>query len=130
MANITKLEMAPALSADSRITIKKSLFSTKGIHTATGQKLEVTVNEYNTDGGATVETLLRAADDKLAAEIARLGVPQPAAIGNLRLELVTTPDHQFAAVQAFRYANLRYQPTTELRILEGAAAEAISQLAK
>lgn len=130
MASISKLEMAPALSADNRIDIKKSFFSTKGIHVPSGQKLDVVVNEYDQNGGASIETLLKASDDKLAAELARIGVPQPAAIGNLRLEIVLTPDHQFAAVQAFRYSNLRYQPTTELRFLEGAAAETISQLVK
>lgn len=128
MASISKLEMAEALSADNRISIKKSLFSTKGFHAPSGQKLTVVVNEYDADGGATIETLFKAADDKLDSELDRLGVPTPAPIGNLRLEAVFTPDHQFAAVQAFRYANLRYQPTTALRIVEGKAAEAVCRL--
>lgn len=128
MASITKLEMAAALSADNRINIKKSLFSTKGIHAPSGQKLEVVVNEYDQNGGATVDTILKAADDKLEGEVKRLGVPASAAIGNLRLEAVFTPDHQFAAVQAFRYTDLRYKATTPARFLEGKAAEAICQL--
>lgn len=128
MASITKLEMAEALSADQRISIKKSLFSTKGVHVPSGQKLDVIVNEYAADGAASIETILKASDEKLEAEISRVGVPAKAAIGNLRLEIVTTPDHQFAAVQAFRYSNLRYQPSSNLRIVEGKAAEAIAQL--
>lgn len=128
MASITSLEMAAALSSDSRIAIKKSLFSTKGIHQPSGQKLEVVVNEYDVNGAATVETILAAKPEKLASEIARVGVPQKSPIGCLRLEAVVTPDRQFAAVQAFRYADLRYKPTSELRFLEGKDAETIAQL--
>lgn len=128
MANITKLEMAAALSADNRIEIKKGFFSSKGIHVPSGQKLEVVVNEYDVNGAAAVETILKASDDKLSAEIARVGVPHVAPIGNLRLEAVFTPDHQFAAVQAFRFADLRYKPTTEARFFEGESAQAIAQL--
>lgn len=128
MASFNKLEMAKVLSSDPRITIKKSFFSTKVLYQPTGAVLRVTVNEYGNDGAATVESLLRADDAHLEAELARVGVPATAAIGNLRLEAVYTDDHQFAAVQAFRYANLRYAPVSELRIYEGKAAETISKI--
>lgn len=128
MASIKNLEMAAALSADSRIEIKKSLFSTKGIHTPSGQKLEVVVNEYDANGAATVETLLAAKPEKLAAEIERVGVPHTSPIGCLRMEAVMTPDHQFAAVQGFRYTDLRYKPVTDLVIVEGADAETLCRL--
>lgn len=128
MASISKLEMLAALSADTRVNIKKSFFSTKAIHVPSGSTMQVVVNEYNTNGAATIETILKAKDDRIEAEIQRVGVPAPAPIGCLRLEAVTTPDHQFLALQAFRYADLRYNAVSDLRFFEGALAEAVSKL--
>lgn len=128
MASINKLEMLAALSADSRVNIKKSFFSTKAIHVPSGNAMQVVVNEYDANGAATIETILKAKDDRIEAEIQRVGAPKTAPIGCLRLEIVATPDHQFVALQAFRYADLRYKPVSDFRVFEGALAEAVAQL--
>lgn len=130
MASFSKMEIAKVLSNDSHISVKKGFLglSTKVLYAPTGEPMTLVVNEYDVNGAATIETILKADDNKLQSEIKRLGKPQPAPIGGLRLEAAVSADRQWAAVQAFRYVDLRYKPVCDFRILEGAAAEAISSL--
>ncbi len=128
MPSIKNLEMAAALSAYQHIEIKKSLFSTKAIYTPTQSQAKAIILEYTPSEGERVEHLLEMPLDKMAADIQQKGKPVAGANGNFRLELCLSDDHQFCALQLFRFGDFQYKPVFEPRFYEGKDAEYITQL--
>lgn len=129
MASIEHLEMSAALVALPEISVKKSFFGLKTnvTYTPTGSSVKVKINEYNTEMGDKLETILKANPDNIASLIAK-GNIEKANLGNVRLEACISDDKQFAAVQLLRFSQLNYAPTTDMVVLKGAAAEAIASL--
>ena len=128
MSSIKNLEMAAALSTYEHIEIKKSLFSTKAIYTPTQSQAKAIILEYTPSEGERVEHLLDMPLDKMAADIQQKGKPAAGANGNFRLELCLSDDHQFCALQLFRFGDFQYKPVFEPRFYEGKDAEYITQL--
>ena len=128
MSSIKNLEMAAALSAYQHIEIKKSLFSTKAIYTPTQSQAKAIILEYTPTEGERVARLLDMPLDKMAADIQQKGKPVAGANGNFRLEVCLSDDHQFCAVQLFRFGDFQYKPVFEPRFYEGKDVESITQL--
>ena len=128
MSSVKNLEMAAALSTYQHIEIKKSLFSTKAIYTPTQSQAKAVILEYTPSEGERVEHLLEMPLDKMAADIQQKGKPVAGANGNFRLELCLSDDHQFCALQLFRFGDFQYKPVFEPRFYEGKDAEYITQL--
>ena len=128
MSKIKNLEMAAALSAYPYITIKKSLFSTKAIYAPTQSQIKTAVLEYSPSEGLRVEQLLAMSPDRMAEAIAQKGKPQSGADGNYRLELCLSDDHQFCALQLFRFSALMYYPVFGPRFYKGKEVEFIVML--
>jgi len=128
MSSIKNLEMAAALSTYEHIEIKKSLFSTKAIYTPTQSQAKAIILEYTPSEGERVEHLLEMPLDKMAADIQQKGKPAAGANGNFRLELCLSDDHQFCALQLFRFSDFQYKPVFEPCFYEGKDAEAVALL--
>ena len=110
MSSIKNLEMAAAFSAYQHIEIKKSLFSTKAIYTPTQSQVKPIVLEYTPSEGERMERLLDMPLDKMAADIQEKGKPVAGANGHFRLEICLSDDHQFCALQLFRFSDFQYKP--------------------
>jgi len=128
MSSIKNLEMAAALSAYQHIEIKKSLFSTKAIYTPTQSQAKALILEYTPTEGERVARLLDMPLDKMAADIQQKGKPVAGANGNFRLEVCLSDDHQFCALQLFRFGDFQYKPVFEPRFYEGKDVEPITKL--
>lgn len=128
MSSIKNLDMAAAVSAYKNITIKKSLFSTKAIYTPTGSTIKAMVLEYSPSEGEKVKRLLDMPLDKMTADIEQKGKPKTGVNGNFRLEVCLSDDHQFCALQLFRFADLCYSSLYEPRFYEGTDVENITKL--
>lgn len=128
MSSIKSLVMADAVAAYHHITIKKSLFSTKAIYTPTGSPVKVIVLEYSPSDGENVGRLLDMPLDKMVADIEHKGKPATGANGNFRLEVCLSDDHQFCALQLFRFADFSYRPLFEPRFNEDKDVEYIIKL--
>lgn len=128
MPSIKSLEMAAAVSSYKDIIIKKSWFSTKAIYTPTGSPVRAIVQEYSPSEGKRAEHLLTMPLDKMAADIQQKGKPETSANGNYRLELCLSDDHQFCALQLFRFADFGYHPLFDIRFHEGKEVEQIINL--
>lgn len=128
MANIKNLEMAAALSQNPHIEIKKSLFSTKAIYTPTGSKLEVNTLEYAPADGERMEHLLALPAEKIEVEVKTKGKPKATPVGQYRLETAISSDHQFAAVQLFRFVDFGYTPASQLICCEGKDVAVVESL--
>ena len=128
MSSIKNLEMAAALSAYQHIEIKKSLFSTKAIYTPTQSLAKAIILEYSPSEGERVARLLDMPLDKMAADIQQKGKPVAGANGNFRLEVCLSDDHQFCALQLFRFGDFQYNPVFEPRFYEGKDVEPITKL--
>ena len=120
--------MAAAVSAYKNITIKKSLFSTKAIYTPTGSAVKAMALEYSPSEGEKVKHLLDMPLDKMTADIEQKGKPKTGVNGNFRLEVCLSDDHQFCALQLFRFADFSYRPFYEPRFYEGTDVEYITKL--
>ena len=128
MSSIKNLEMAGALSAYQHIEIKKSLFSTKAIYTPTQSQAKAIILEYTPSEGERVQRLLDMPLDEMAADIQQKGKPVTGANGHFRLELCLSDDHQFCALQLFRFGDFKYNPVFEPRFYEGTDAAYFTQL--
>ena len=128
MSSIKNLDMAAAVSAYKNITIKKSLFSTNVLYTPTGSTVKAMALEYSPSEGEKVQRLLDMPLDKMAADIEQKGKPKTGVNGNFRLEVCLSDDHQFCALQLFRFADLCYSSLYEPRFYEGTDVENITKL--
>ena len=128
MSSIKNLGMASAVSAYKNITIKKSLFSTKAIYTPTGSTVKAMALEYSPSEGEKVKRLLDMPLDKMTVDIEQKGKPKTGVNGNFRLEVCLSDDHQFCALQLFRFADLCYSSLYEPRFYEGTDVENITKL--
>ena len=128
MSSIKNLDMAAAVSAYKNITIKKSLFSTKAIYTPTGSTVKAMALEYSLSEGEKMKRLLDMPLDKMTADIEQKGKPKTGVNGNFRLEVCLSDDHQFCALQLFRFADLCYSSLYEPRFYEGTDVEYVTKL--
>ena len=128
MSSIKNLDMAAAVSAYKNITIKKSLFSTKAIYTPTGSTVKAMALEYSLSEGEKMKRLLDMPLDKMTADIEQKGKPKTGVNDNFRLEVCLSDDHQFCALQLFRFADFSYRPFYEPRFYEGTDVEYITKL--
>lgn len=130
MPSFKNLEMAAAVSAHQDITIKKTLFglSEKAVYTPTQSPLKVSIREYVPTEGERLERLLNLPMEKMASELQAKGAPNPSDIGHYRLETCLSEDHQFAALQLFRFVDFRQTPLTEPRFYTGGDVETIAKL--
>ena len=120
--------MAAALSSYPYITFKKSLFSTKAIYSPTQSQVKAIILEYSPSEGERVERLLTMPLDKMTEDIAQRGKPSAGANGNYRLELCLSDDHQFCALQLFRFGNFIYNPVFEPHFYQGNDVETVALL--
>lgn len=118
--------MWPALEASSRVSVKSSFFGLceRAVLTDSGKTLKIVKRDYQPECASKLEQLLQAPDDKLAALAASMTIT-PTPVGNIRLDVCYTADHEFAAVQMLRFADYKYRTITQPRLLDGAAAHAI-----
>lgn len=130
MSSIKDLEMAAAVSSYEHISIKKSFLglSQKAVYTPTNSPVKVVISDYAPLEGEHLEHLLDLSLDKLANELRTKGKPSPAAIGHYRLELCISEDHQFCALQLFRFVDFKNSPVFEPRFYEGSDAEIFANL--
>lgn len=54
----------------------------------------------------------------------------PKEIGNVRMDILKASDNTFAAIQLYKYAELCYQPQTEVRVLNVGEVEALLENVK
>ena len=128
MASIKNLEMAAALSTYKNITIKKSLFTTKAVYEPTQSTVKPIVLEYTPTSGEYLAHLLSLPLAKMAEQIKQKGKPATAPIGHFHLEVCLSDDHQFCALQLFRFMDFSYTSVFEPRFYEGKEVESIVKL--
>lgn len=130
MAKFSNLQMAAHLAADPRISTQKSLFGLVNTTTyvPTGSKITAVKHEFKLEQGSDIEHALNTTKGNPAALLAELGYMEPAAIGNYLLEACYSADRNFVAMQMFQYAQLRYQPVTDVHVFEGEEAKLAAKI--
>ncbi len=122
--------MAAAVSSYKHISIKKSLFGLiqKAIYTPTNSPVKALTYDYSPLEGEHLEDLLSLPLDEMAKKLVLQGKPKPAPIGHFRLEACISEDHQFCALQLFRYVDFKYVPAFEPRFYQDQEARMILKL--
>lgn len=128
MPSLKDLEMAAAVSAHKNIDIKKSLFSKKAIYRPTQSPIKVTIKDYTPTDGERLVRLLDMPLDKMVADVQQKGAPKSAPIGHFRFEVCLSEDHQFCAIQLFRFMDFKNSPVFDARFYEGKDVEMIAKL--
>jgi len=128
MSSYKNLGMAYAVSTHPHIIVKKSFFSTKLIYTPTGSVIRAFTQEYTPTEGSRLISLLDLPLDKLTAEVQQKGKPVSGSNGHYHLEVCLSEDHQFCALQVFRYGDFRYNAIDEPHFYEGDDAKLIAQI--
>lgn len=125
MASIKNLEMAETISADARISIKKTFFGHKAIYLPTGSEVKGHKKEYSAENGEIIKGMLKCPDSQLDNYLSTHPRPASTGVGPLLMELCASGDKQFAAVQAFTFYDLAYHPVQDMKTYEGATAEKV-----
>lgn len=128
MPSFKSLEMAGAVSSRDHIIIKKSLFSTRVVYAPTQSRVKAMILEYQPTEGERLERCLDMPIDRMVDEIQHKGKPAAGSIGNYHLEVCLSDDHQFCALQLFRFLELTNRPVTEPLFYEGEDAVKVAQL--
>lgn len=125
MTKIKNLEMAPAVSADSDISISHTFFGLveKAVYTPTGSSLKALMFEYSADNGERLNSLLQK-----GAEAMPPCAINDIAVGNIRAEVCYSVDRSFLAVNMLRYCNFKFEPMGCVRFFKGSDAERVSRL--
>lgn len=129
MANIKNLQMWQSICDDVRINTSKSMFGlcTKVAYGPTNSPISALALEYSPDDGKRIKQILDLPKAEMAAAV---GDFHPATVdyGNYMAELCTSRDRRFLAVQLYHFVKLNYEPATDVLVLEGDVAEAVSKL--
>ncbi|MBR5687524.1 MAG: hypothetical protein IKX36_06155 [Prevotella sp.] len=125
MANINNLEMASAISADSRISFKKALFGKKAYYNPTGSEIKPYKREYSTENGEIIKKMLSCPSDKLDSFFSSHERPSSTGVGPILVEMCSSSDKQFAAIQAFTFYDLDYHPIQDMQTYEGEMAKKV-----
>ena len=130
MTNFNNLEMGEAISMHPHIIIKKSFFGLRKqlVYQLTQSPIDIIINDYSAENGALIEKVLMSPKDKLEKTAQSVGKVQKSAIANMRLEVCLSRDHQFAALQLFRFVDFKYQPLTDVHCFEGKNAALVAQV--
>lgn len=130
MANYSNLEMGVAISNHPHIIIKKSLFGLRKqlVYQPTQSPIDVVINDYDAENGALIERVLRASTENLSKVVEAVGKVKATPIANIRLEACLSRDHQFVALQLFRFVDFKYQPLTDMHCYEGPSASLVAQV--
>ncbi len=129
MANIKNLQMWDSICSDNRINIRKSLFGLRktAIYGPTGSVINACTLEYSPEDGKHIKRILDMPHEKMTDSIGDFR-PQTVDNGNYLAEVCQSRDGRFLAVQLFQFVKLNYEPATDVIILEGDVAEAVSKL--
>lgn len=129
MAKINHLEMGAQIMALDNIQVKKGFLGmgTKLIYKPTQSVVKVKEYEYSTEDGRRLENILAAEPENMEEAISKNPV-SPKEMGNMKLEVCISDDHQFAAAQLLGFKDFDYIPVTDVHIYEGKTAEAFAHL--
>ncbi len=130
MASFKHLEMGKSVTKHPNISIQTSFFGlcTTRIYTPTGSKVRPLTHDYSPETGRILESILDCDKNQLEAMLQRKSEIAETTLGNMRLEVALSDDHQFVAVQLFRFVNLLFEPVTDVKFYEGREAELIAGL--
>lgn len=124
------MEMGVAVSAHKNIDIKKSFFGlkTEVVYVPTNSAVDCYRYEYSPEAEGNLRRLLGATDEKIAEEAKSVGRMKRVDMGNVRLEVAVSADHEFMALLVTKYVDFNYVPVSDVKIYEGAGAQAMAVL--
>lgn len=127
MANINNMEMAKAVLANENIVVEKTFFGlrTKFTYKPTNSTVEGREYEFTPSMGERMLKLINTDDSKLETVVANTDKITTTHIGHYRLEICTSADNKFTALQMLRFVDFKYQPESDVKFYEGKNAELI-----
>ena len=130
MANFNNLQMANALLAHERLSVKSIMFGLikRLVYIPTGSPIKVIRDNYHTDAIAPLQRIIESDPKGLAAAVKAFRVKkQP--IGNVELDICISNDKNFVALQLLQFGDeYAYHPITDPAFFEGEQAQLIAKI--
>ncbi len=130
MANFNNLQMANALLAHEKLSVKSTLFGLKKqlVYFPTGSPLKVIKDNYHADAIDQLQRVINSDSKGLAAAVKSFHAKkQP--IGNVELDICVSEDKNFVALQLLRFGDeYAYHPITGPVFFEGEQAQLVSSI--
>ncbi len=129
MTSINKLELTKALAKSELFTVKKGFLGmgTKMTYVPTGSNVKAEVLEYSLTDAEQLERIMRMDKAQMVKSLQSANL-QAAHMGNARLEVLKSEDGACVVMQLFRFADFSFRAASEVIILEGEDAEAVSKI--
>ena len=124
------MEMAPQLLSRSDVSLKKGFlgFGTKLMYSPTDSPLKGEYYEFK--GGIELQLMKVVKGD--IAELKEMPdhflKDNVSTLGNLRLDVVSSDDKKFIAVQLFNYDQYIYNPISDVKVFTDAEAQEIARM--
>lgn len=129
MASINKLELTKALAKSELFTVKKGFLGmgAKMVYVPTGSNMKAEVLEYSLADGEQLERIMRMDKDQMVKSLQSANL-KTADMGNAKLEVLKAEDGACVAMLLLRFTDFSFRPASEIVILEGEDAEAVSKI--
>ncbi len=129
MTSINKLELTKALAKSELFTVKKGFLGmgTKMTYVPTGSNVKAEVLEYSLTDAEQLERIMRMDKAQMVKSLQSANL-QAAHMGNARLEVLKSEDGVCVVMQLFRFVDFSFRAASEVIILEGEDAEAVSKI--
>lgn len=129
MTKFKNMEIATAVAQNPHIFVKKSLWGlkTKVYYKPSYAEVDSVRRFYTMSSGSAIQHFLdEYSEDKCSGKKKSLPIEYDDN-GNYCLEMCSSRDGEFAAVQLFRYANLSYNPVSDIIMYEGHQAHVLKR---
>jgi len=122
--------MAPVLFSLNSISVSKSFFGLKTsvVYNPTNSPVKGYTEQYSSEDGELIRKVLTCQPDQLAKQIEAAQGVKGASLGTMLLNACVSDDHQFVAMQLFRYSDNRYNAVTDVEVFEGEKAKLVAKL--
>ena len=121
--------MWKTICADARISVSKSLFGlhTTAVYNPTNSVIDASIIELSPADGELVKRILNSSRENLATTIGNFRT-KPIDNGNFMVEVCTSRDGAFIAIQLHQFVRLSYEPVTDVHIFEGDEARVLKKI--
>lgn len=129
MANFKHLEIAPQVANHPNIYIKQSFLGlkTRVFYQPTYSEVDSVRKYFTMSSGKAIVDFLRKYIDSKCNQLPSSLLIEYDANGNYCMEMCSSRDGQFVALQMFKYCNLAYNPVCDIIIYEGHDADVLKK---
>lgn len=129
MANVSKIEIAKQNADNGMLSVKKGFLGMGGkiVFNETGAIMRPIVKDYVPAEGEKMLRIINLDTEAMARELSANKL-HTMDLGNMRLEALLSEDGTVLLLQMFKNADFKWSPVSNLKVINGEAAQTIGRL--